>query len=688
MLLLGGALTLVTGCPDATVTPPVKPVSLPTKAAPTPTPEPSPTPKPAPSVTPSPSPAPALTGSVDLKVASVIPFNKSAYKVLAVPTGSATITLSTLEDTPLTGDGKDATTTTNAEGRFSLAGPLSNKPYVIHATFAGNHRLSAVVLPEVSEVTIDEASTMIVATLRNQIRGLPPDTGAEPGRKTLLDLTFANLSRLLVDTRFLMSSSDVPTTGQPPTIPNLQPAGGTALRQAAVLRFGSQVTTTGDSAPNRVSDTWRLFLGYRPLALSRTVGGGTGGEGALALEGALKGPIAAAADADGNMFISERDGHRIRIVPSGALPATFAATQPMAVGRLHTLLGSGEPVTLESFNTVYQPTEQASATDPAVAPKVFNPDSRKAFPLITPYRLLVEKAGTSWHLFFTSVSGNRVLFVPGVAVSRFGRNFQPGRLYTIAGTGAVAPAANDTELGNNVPATSARLFGPTGLARDAAGNLFVLDAGTADSANHGLIRVIRRQDGRILTLPMLKGGAPFKASGAKDLLVVENGTERFLYVADTLRHAVFRLPLPTAFTTVSAAEIQPVLGVSGQSGTVDATQGALPEQLKQADGVVKEAILLNGPTSLAVDPFGNLLVADAGNGRLLMQEKIALAAAGKVHVIGGAYKPETGAAAEGDARLVGFSNVGLLGWGPNGNLLVPDVTGNVVRKLWTARGVL
>lgn len=681
-LTLSALALLLAGCPGEPVTPP-KPVAT-SGAVRTVSPSPTPTPTPARSVSPSPSPSPSatprpsLSGQVALSVVAEASIKQGAE--------GAAITVTTLEGEAVSVEGKALKATADASGAFTIPGPLPSHPYVVHAALKDGHKLSAIALPEVTDLTLDEGSSMVVAMARTQLRGVPPESGPEAGRKTLKDLQFESLRTLLTDTRALLAAADFPASGTPKAIAPLQDGATQPLRNLYVAKFGGQVTTGSSSGPNRISDAWKTLLGYRPLGVTRVAGGGTitGFEGAAAREGTLVTPISAAQDAEGSLYLAERDGHRIRIVPGVGLGPRLAVSQSMAAGNLYTLAGAeGGPTTLEGYNALYQAAEQAAATSPASAPRLYDAATKKAYPLFSPYRLLLDKATSGVHLYFTSHQGNRVMLIPGADFSLYGRVFQAGRLYTIAGKGDVAPAGSAAERGDGGPAVFARLYRPTAIARDNTGNLYVLDAGITGTTHHGVIRLVRASDGGIVNVPLLRNGQPFTVQGAQDLRVVQAGTERFLYVADTLRHFIFRVALPTNLTAPAAAEIQAVLGVSEQAGTIDTAKGALPDALGQGEGIPKEAIKLNGPTSLEFDAQGNMLVADAGNGRILAVEKAAITGAGKVHVIGAAFKTD---ALEGDARLAAFPQSGYLVRDAAGNMLLPDGKENILRRIGTARG--
>ena len=141
-----------------------------------------------------------------------------------------------------------------------------------------------------------------------------------------------------------------------------------------------------------------------------------------------------------------------------------------------------------------------------------------------------------------------------------------GVLTTIAGGG-------DTDA-DDIPATDAILQGPTAVAVDAAGNLYISDWDAS---------AIRKVDvnGTISTLESAE------VDGPTALRLDSTGN---LYVADDNLHQVFELDKSGAFSVV-----------------VGTTQGYA------GDGDAATAAQLNSPEGLALDDSGNLYIADTDN---------------------------------------------------------------------------
>jgi hypothetical protein len=149
--------------------------------------------------------------------------------------------------------------------------------------------------------------------------------------------------------------------------------------------------------------------------------------------------------------------------------------------------------------------------------------------------------------------------------------------------------------GDGGPAMSGRLAWPTGLRLDAAGNLYIADAGN--------MRVRRVSgDGIITTVAGSGPGGPgyggdggpatdAQLSWPKDITFDAQGN---LYVADTGNSAIREVSPSGVITTIAGT------GSTGYSG----------------DGGSATNALLNQPSGLAIDSAGNLYVADTNNFRV------------------------------------------------------------------------
>jgi DNA-binding CsgD family transcriptional regulator/sugar lactone lactonase YvrE len=194
-----------------------------------------------------------------------------------------------------------------------------------------------------------------------------------------------------------------------------------------------------------------------------------------------------------------------------------------------------------------------------------------------------------------AVDGAGNLYIADTLNHRIRRVGSDGTITTVAGTGVAGYS------GDGKPAVQATLNLPTGLAVGPGDTLFIADTGN---------NVVRQlgQDGVIRTMAGT-GAAGYRGDGylAVDALLDKPAGlaidgEGNLYIADTLAQRVERVDLNGVIETVVGTGIPGYLGDGQQAiySEIDLASNPL-EGVGQA---------------LAVDSRGNLLVADALNGRI------------------------------------------------------------------------
>lgn len=164
-----------------------------------------------------------------------------------------------------------------------------------------------------------------------------------------------------------------------------------------------------------------------------------------------------------------------------------------------------------------------------------------------------------------------------------------GNLTTIAGTGVQGFA------GDGGPATAAQLDSPTGLALDAAGDVYVADT------HNQRVRRIKAASGVITTVAG-DGTAGYGGDGGPATAAMLNRPGALavdaagnVYVADTNNHRVRRIDAQAGTITTVAGD-----GVQGYSG----------------DGGPATAAEIDSPDGLAVSAAGVLYLADTHNERI------------------------------------------------------------------------
>jgi uncharacterized protein (TIGR03437 family) len=222
--------------------------------------------------------------------------------------------------------------------------------------------------------------------------------------------------------------------------------------------------------------------------------------------------------------------------------------------------------------------------------------------------------------------------------------------------------------GDGGPATSAQLNHPRGVAVDSAGNLYI-----ADSQN-GLIREVAPDTGVIRTVaghydaygtPVIADGIPAtQASLGPSGIALDSN--RNLYLTDGAR--VRKVAAATGIITTVA-------------GNLTSQAGGFPQGYS-GDGGPATSAKLYSPAGIAVDPGGNLYIADTYNNVI---RKVTAASGIITTVVGGAvgYTGDNGPAASAGLKLpmgVALDSVG--------NLFIADQGNNAIRKVTAATGII
>ena len=196
------------------------------------------------------------------------------------------------------------------------------------------------------------------------------------------------------------------------------------------------------------------------------------------------------------------------------------------------------------------------------------------------------------------------LFIPnGSAIVKISPG---GAQTTVAGNKATAPPSGD-----GGPATNAQLNGPTAIALDPAGNLYI-----ADNLGRSVRRItsdgIIRAFASIVTSTPLPSGDGGPATGVRLQLAAQGlanqsglatDSKGNLYIAETAANRVRKVTASGIITTVA--------GVGGPRCSGDPST-CLP----LGDGGPATSAALSFPTGVAVDGAGNLFIADSANARV------------------------------------------------------------------------
>ena len=298
-------------------------------------------------------------------------------------------------------------------------------------------------------------------------------------------------------------------------------------------------------------------------AISTVAGNGTagfGGDGGAATAAQLNRPQGIAVDSSGNIYVADTQNARVRKISGGSIS---------------TVAGSGTP---------------GYGGDGGAA---------TAAQLYVPIGLAVDASG---NLYIADFTNNRVRKVSG------------GTITTVAGNG-LSGYSGDGGL-----AASAQINGPTGVAVDSNGNLYIADL------NNNVVREVT--GGKIMTvagsgLPGVGGdGGPATAALVGSPAGIAVDTSGNLYIANGSA-TVRKVYANTGFITTIAGN-----GTNGYTG----------------DGGSAPFGELNGPVSLAVTSTGNVYVADSANNaiRLLIFGGYELSIAAAVNAASNLTGPVSG----------------------------------------------
>jgi uncharacterized protein (TIGR03437 family) len=317
--------------------------------------------------------------------------------------------------------------------------------------------------------------------------------------------------------------------------------------------------------------------------------GGFLGDAGAATSAQLNNPLGLALDSSGHLYIADSSNHRIREVSGGTIS---------------TVAGNGTAGYLG---------DSAAATSAE---------------LYLPSGVVVDSSGT---LYIADTANYVIRKVAGTTITTYAGNNSLGW----GGTG------------DHGPATSAQLDTPTGLALDAAGNLYIADSG------NNVIRIVAKSNGYITTLST----GSFILKSPKGVAVDAAGN---VYIADTNNSRILKVTTVGSITKTTTVAGNSTIGSSGDGGPATSAQ-------------------LNYPYGVAVDAAGDIYITDTNNQRVRMVS----AATGIITTVAGTgrsgYVGDGGSASSAQLSFPRGVMVDA-----SGNIYVSDVQNNVIRLLTPA----
>ena len=258
------------------------------------------------------------------------------------------------------------------------------------------------------------------------------------------------------------------------------------------------------------------------------------------------------------------------------------------------------------------------------------------------------------------VDGSGAVYIADSSNHRVRKVTPAGIISTVAGTGT------DNFNGDNIAAMNAQLNRPTSIAVAASGDLYI-----ADSSNHR-IRKVAATNGIITTVagngvPGYSGDVgPATSATLRFAVGVALDSAGNLFIADAGNHVVRKVTPANGF----------IFTVAGNGAGAGTDQGSF-----SGDGGSATSAGLNTPEDIAVDPAGNLYIADTANNRIRRMSAsnnvIATIAGTGTDGFSGDGGPAVGA-------MLSFPWAVALD--TSGNVLVGDRVNNRIRKITLGPG--
>ena len=474
------------------------------------------------------------------------------------------------------------------------------------------------------------------------------------------------------------------------TVPTYwNPDGGQIVAPApAGATTGNVVVTVNSLASNAIQFAYNQVLLQQGI-INTVAGNGTAsysGDGGLATYAEISQPHGVAVDTIGNIYIADEYNNRIRKVTGATgIISTVAGGGTGCTGQTDSV-GDGCPATSAELNY-----PEGVAVDSAGNIYIADQQNSRIRKVTASTGIISTVAGNGT----AGYSGDGGLATSaelgqstGVAVDSAGNiyiaDYLNSRIRKVtASTGIISTVAGNGTVGYSGDgglATSAELDGPTSVAVDSAGNIYIADF------DNSRIRKVTVSTSDISTVAG-NGTAGYSGDGGlatsaelRNPWGVTVDASGNIYIADSGNSCIREVIVSTGGISTVAGN-----GTVGYSG----------------DGGLSPSAELYSPDGLAVDSAGNIYIADTGNERIravgLEAAPVVLPPAGLISTVAG----------DGTARYSGDGGLAIIAelYQPQavsadstynsgvavdsaGNIYISDSSNNRIRKVAVSNGII
>jgi RHS repeat-associated protein len=433
---------------------------------------------------------------------------------------------------------RTALSATQLDATASVAGTFTYTPPAGQVLPLGTNTLSVLFTP----VDGVDYTTATAQTKISVIQGVPKITWAIPAAITA---------------GTPLSATQLDATANTPGTFTYSPPLGTVLAQGTqTLTVDFAPTNTSEYAPATASVQLTVNASSTSGIIHTFAGNGTAGynqDSIAATSAELNGPMDIIPDSSGNVYISDNLNYRIRkVAASTGIITTFGGNGVNAT--------AGLPPTDN-----YSVEANAGNGGPATAVALGYVDG-----------LAVDTSGNVYY-----ADGDLGVIRKITASTDI--------ITTVAGNGELGSYSGD-----GGPATSAALYNPSGVAVDAAGNLYI-----ADSSNDVIRKVTGVTISTIAGVGMNAGysgdNGPAKSALLNDPRGIVVDASGNVYFSDYFNNVVRKITVATGIITTYAGN-----GIQGYSGDNGPAQSAE----------------LSSPQGISLNSTGDLFIADSGNSRV------------------------------------------------------------------------